>query len=169
MTVFTATFSGVATSAAQQDMFEITAPDTSRVVVHDIVLAQYSDFDPSTETEIISLTILRGHANSGSGGQDITTTGVSNLNPYGRQMASTVERHNTTVASGGTPETLWADMWHLQAGFIWRLSERMNTLGTEGKILLKPAQRLVVRISAPADPITANGTLLFEEIGQVPA
>lgn len=164
MTVFTATFSGITISAAQ-DVFEIVAPSTSRVVIHDIALAQYSDFGDA-EAEILSLTVLRGHTSSGTSGSSVTP---SNINPYSRDAAATVEANNTGLASGGSPQTLWADGWHLQAGFLWRLSERMNTLGTEGKILLKPAQRLVVRISAPADPITANGTLLFEEIGQVPA
>ena len=170
MTVFTATFSGVtiATAGGTQDLFEIVAPATSRVIIHDIALAQYSPSDlVDAEAEIVSLLIMRGHTTSGSGG---STPTASNMNPYSRAAGSVVETNNTTLASSGSPETLWADGWHLQAGFIWRLSERTTSLKTEGKILLKPSQRLVVRMaSAVADDIVgANGTLLFEEIGKAP-
>jgi hypothetical protein len=33
------------------------------------------------------------------------------------------------------------------------------------RIVLERDQRLVVRISAPADEITLNGSLVFEEVG----
>ena len=166
MTVFSATFTAATISVAQ-DMFEILAPSTSRVIVHEVVLSQHSAGDfVDAQAEILPLTIVRGHSVSGSGG---STAGVANLNPYGRAAVSTVERNNTTGASSGSPEILWADGWHVQAGFIWRLSERLHSLGTEGKIMLKPSQRLVVRIGAPADSLDGvNGTLLFEEIGVVP-
>ena len=171
MTVFSATFATASITSAGgiQDIFELVAPANSRVVIHDVVLAQFSD-ELAAEAEIVSILLMRGHSSSGSGGVDITTTGVANLNPYGRATGCTVERNNSTLASGGSPETLWADGWHLQAGFIWRMSERLNMLGNDGKIVLKPSQRFVVRMNeAIADDISANGTLLFEEIGKVPA
>lgn len=165
MTYYTATFTGIAVSAAQ-DLFEIVAPATSRVVIHDLALAQYSDPDATTEAEILSLQIIRGHTTSGSGGAAVTPGA---LNPYLRAAASTVERNNTTVAANGTAVTLWSDGWHTQAGFIWRLSERFVGMKNENKILLRPSERLVVRLPvAPADAITTNGTLAFEEIGVVP-
>ncbi len=43
MTVFTAAFSAVAISAAQ-DLFEIVAPSDSRVRLLEIDIGQYSDF-----------------------------------------------------------------------------------------------------------------------------
>jgi hypothetical protein len=36
-------------------------------------------------------------------------------------------------------------------------------------IQVNKAQKLVVRITAPADSLTMNGTLVFEEVGQFPA
>jgi hypothetical protein len=54
--------------------------------------------------------------------------------------------------------TLLADSWNVQAG--WRYLPV-----PEERLVLERDQRLVVRISAPADEITLNGTLVFEEIG----
>lgn len=162
MTVFSAAFSAVAISAAQ-DLFEIVAPANSRVRILEIDLAQYSDFGDAA-AEILSLTVHRGFTTSGSGGGTVTP---ANFNPYSRAAGTTVERNNTTVATtAGT--LLWATGWHLQAGFIWRPVDDNNSNPFRRHIILKPSERLVVRITAPADEITANGSVLFEEIGKGP-
>ncbi len=164
MTVFTAPFSAVAISVAQ-DLFEIVAPSDSRVRLLEIDIGQYTDFGDAA-AEILSLTIHRGHTTSGSGGSTVTP---ANVNPYGRAAGATVEANNTTVATtSGT--LLWATTWHVQAGFIWRPPEDMPR-GLDPfrrHILIKPSQRLVIRITVPADEITTNGSILFEEIGKAP-
>lgn len=164
MTMFSATFADVAVSAAQ-DLFEITAPADSRVLIHEIDIGQYSDAGDAA-AEILGLQIIRGYTVSGSGGSSVTP---GNLNSYGRAAGAVVEANNTTVANTGTVETLLATVWHLQAGFIWRpdrpsLRDQMNAK----LIQLAPSERLVVRITAPADAITTNGTIVFEEIGKLP-
>jgi len=164
MTVFSAAFSAVAVSAAQ-DLFEIVAPASSRVRLLEIDIGQYTDFGDAA-AEILSLTIHRGHTVSGSGGSAVTP---ANINPYGAVAGSTVEANNDTVAiTSGT--LIWSTTWHVQAGFIWRPPE--DTPGGMDRfrrhILIKPAQRLVIRITAPADPLTTNGSILFEEIGKSP-
>ncbi len=164
MTVFSAVFTAVAISAAQ-DLFELVAPSDSRVRLLEIDLAQYSDF-ADAQAEILPVNIYRGYTVSGSGGSTVTPT---NINPYGRATGATVERNNTTVATT-SGSLLWATGWHLQAGFIWRPPEDMPR-GLDPfrrHILLKPSQRLVIRITAPADSITTNGSILFEEIGKAP-
>jgi len=174
MTVFTATFSAVAVSAAQ-DLFEIVAPSDSRVRLLEIDIGQYSDF-ADAQAEILSLLFFVGHATVGSGGTTITagvensTVGLANISPYGRESGATVLVNNTTVATGTTAELMWATQWHVQAGFIWRPSEDMPR-GLDPfrrHIVLKPSQRLVIRCTAPADAITTNGSVLFEEIGKSP-
>lgn len=40
-------------------------------------------------------------------------------------------------------------------------------LRREDMLVLEKSQRLVARIGAPADEITMNATLVFEEIGEV--
>ncbi len=65
---------------------------------------------------------------------------------------------NTTVAADGSPATLLADSFNVQAG--WRYMPVV-----EERIVLEKDQRLVVRITAPAGGLTLNGSLAFEEIG----
>ena len=160
MSVFTASFNAIAVSAAQ-DVFEIVAPANARVRILEIDIGQYTDFGDAA-SEILSLTIWRGHTVSGSGGAAVTP---ANVNPYSRAAGATVERNNTTVATtSGT--LLWSTQWHVQAGFIWRPSEDFQRDPFRRHIILKPSQRLVVRISAPADEVTANGSIMFEEIAK---
>ncbi len=171
MTVFSAAFSAVAISVAQ-DLFEIVAPANSRVRLLEIDIGQYSDIGGATadlaaaEQEILSLTVHRGHTVSGSGGSAVTP---ANVNPYGRAAGATVEANNTTVAiTSGV--LIWATTWHVQAGFIWRPQEQAPR-GLDPfrrNILIKPSQRLVIRITAPGDELTTNGSILFEEIGKAP-
>ena len=164
MTVFSAAFSAVAISAAQ-DLFEIVAPSDSRVRLLEIDIGQYSDFGDA-QAEILSLTIHRGHTTSGSGGSSVTPV---NVNPYGRLAGTVVEANNTTVATtSGT--LLCSTIWHVQAGFLWSPLENTphGVLPFRRHILIKPSQRLVIRITIPADVFTANGSVLFEEIGKAP-
>ena len=164
MTVFSAAFSAVAISAAQ-DLFEIVAPANSRVRLLEIDIGQYSDFGDA-QAEILSIAIHRGHTVSGSGGSTVTP---ANLNPYGAAAGSTVEANNTTVATtSGT--LIWATGWHVQAGFLWSPLENAprGVLPFRRHIIIKPSQRLVIRITAPNDELTTNGSILFEEIGKSP-
>lgn len=164
MTVFTAAFSAVAVTLAQ-DLFEIVAPANSRVRLLEIDIGQYSDFGDA-QAEILSIAIHRGHTVSGSGGSTVTP---ENINPYGAAAGSTVEANNTTVAitSGAL---LWATAWHVQAGFLWGPLENAprGVLAFRRHIIIKPSQRLVIRITAPNDELTTNGSILFEEIGKSP-
>jgi hypothetical protein len=159
MTIFTATFSAIAVTAAQ-DVFEIVAPADSRLRLREVRLGQYSDFGDAA-AEILSVQILRGHSTTGSGGAAVTPANVEG-HAGRRASAATVARNNTTVASGGSPETVLADAFNIAQG--WRYAPAEAEM-----IRLEKAVRLVVRTSAPADSLTMNGTLVFEELGQSPA
>lgn len=162
MTTFSATFSAVAVTAAQ-DVFEITAGSGCRVRIRDLKIGQYSDFGDA-QAEILSVTILRGSTVSGSGGSAVTP---ANMQPWSRAADSVVEANNTTIASGGSPVTLVADTFNVAAG--WSLRDCLSVWDQPSKaifqegIWLEASQRLVVRITVPADSITMNGTLVFEE------
>ncbi len=166
MTVFTAAFSAVAISAAQ-DLFELVPDATTRIRILEVDIGQYSD--PGTggaddDLEILSIAFHRGHTTSGSGGSSVTP---ANLNPNGRASVTTVEANNTTVATtSGT--LIFASTWHTQAGFIWRPPEDFVRDPFRRHIIIVPSQRFVIRITAPADAVTANGTVTFEEIGKAP-
>ncbi len=151
MPVFTATFSAVAATAAQ-DVFEIATSASSRVRIREIRLSQYSDFGDA-QSELLSVSIIRGNATSGSGG---TTVTPANLEPWSRAAVTTVEANNTTVASTGSPQTLIVDAWNVAANW-WYAPPR------DEQPQVDINSRLVVRITAPADSLTINGTIVFEE------
>ena len=77
MSIFSATFSAVAVSVAQ-DVFELVAPSNSRVAIHSVSLGQYSDAGDAS-AELLSVTILRGHTTSGSGGSSVTPSNPRRL------------------------------------------------------------------------------------------
>lgn len=162
--VYTATFSAVAATAAQ-DVFEITAPANSRVKIIDCKLGQYTDFGDAA-AEILSVLVIRGFTTTGTGGSSVTPANI--LGHTGAMTAtSVVKANNTTVATNGTGVTLVADVMNVAAG--WSLRDTLSR-GYENvpEIILSNSQRLVIRITAPADSLTMNGTLIFEEIGQIP-
>lgn len=157
MAIYFAAFSAVAVTAAQ-DVFEITATGASlqdsRVKIREIRIGQYSDFGDA-QAEILSVTVIRGFTTTGSGGSTITPVADSSL----RHAAdSTVKANNTTVAVNGTGVTLIADTMNVAAGWVWQAATDMRDV-----ICLAGAERLVVRITAPADSLTMNGTIVFEE------
>ena len=154
--VYAATFSAVAVTAAQ-DLFEITAPATSRVLIRGIRIGQYSDAGDAA-AGLLSILLIRGYTASGSGGTSATPV---NLGGWAGAAAasSSVEVNNTTVANTGTPATLLADSLNVQGGWQYYPAPHDH-------IILDYSQRLVVRITAPADSLTMNGTLLFQEIGK---
>lgn len=153
MAVFIVPFTGIAVTQAQ-DAFEILTGSTYRVAIREIRLAQYSDMG-AAQSELVGVTILRGHTSPGSGGSAVTPI---NTSPWtGITAETTAARNNDTPASGGSPSLLLADSWNVMAGWYynWEKDER---------ILVDRNQRLVVRITAPSDELTMNGTLVFEEL-----
>lgn len=147
--IYTATFSAISVTAAQ-DLFEIVAPAAAPVFIREIRFGQYSDAGDAA-AELLSVLLMRGHTTTGSGG-----AGVTPVAALGGTSAATVARNNTTVATAGSPETILADAWNIQAGWYYPSDGEL-------RIAIAPSQRFVVRITAPADAITMNGTITWEE------
>lgn len=157
MAIYVATFTAVAVTAAQ-DVFEIVAPSTGRVRIRELRLGQYSDA-ADAQAEMLSILALRGYTVSGSGGSSVTPANMQSVGLSTPLVAaSTVEANNTTVANTGTPLTLLADAFNVMGGF------RYYPIPEE-RLEIAASERLVFRITAPADSLTMNGTLVFEEIG----
>jgi hypothetical protein len=157
MAIFSAVVSGVAVAAAQ-DVFEIVAGPATRVRLHEIRLGQTSDFGDAA-AEGLSVSLIRGFTTAGSGGVAVISTNLAG-HTGAASATSTVKRNNTTLAQDGTGVTILSDAWNIADG--WRYAP------ADGQMpVVEKNQRLVVRISAPADEITANATLVFEEIGDL--
>lgn len=150
--VYTATFAAVGITAAQ-DVFELTCSANNRARIRAVYLNQYSDFGDAA-AEILSVQIIRGYTVSGSvGGTPPTPTPIVSGGPA---AASAVEINNTTVANTGSAVVLVADAWNIAAGWAY-------TPPPAEQITVAASERIVVRITAPADSLTTNGTLIWEE------
>lgn len=160
---YAAAFSAIAVSAAQ-DVFEIVAPSTKTVAIREIVIGQYSD-PGDAQAEMLSVLLMRGHTVTGSGGAAVTPASLAV--PEEAASGSTVARNNTTVATGGSPVTVRGDVFNVMAG--WRYyptpGDPNDPRIRDERIWLRPSERFVVRITAPADAITMNATVVFDEIG----
>ena len=149
--IYDAVFVGHAMTVAE-DVFEITVPAGKKGIVRGVLLNQYSDFGDA-QAEILSVQIIRGYATPGTGGAGVFLAPVK----LGVAAATiTVAANRTGPASAGTPIAMIADAWNVAAGWIHQPP---------------PAERLelgpgihVVRVSAPVDVVTANGTLTLEEV-----
>ena len=152
--LYTSTFSAVAVTAAQ-DFFEINAPADAIVVIHAVYLSQYTDTGDAAE-EILSILYKRGATVSGSGGSAFTALPAQ----FGDvALGGTTEINNTTKANTGTITVNHADAWNVRMPYVFIPTPEM-------RLVLSPSQRFTVELlAAPADSLTCNGTIYFEEIG----
>jgi hypothetical protein len=148
-------FSATAVTAAV-DVFEVLAATGKPFILHEVVIAQSSDFGDS-QAEGLSILIKRGITNtSGSGGSTVTpakhATNDSSAGP-------TAEILNTTQATstGGSLTTIRADAWNVQGGYQYLPTP-------ETRPLFLPGEMCVVSMTAPADSITVSGTMVIEEL-----
>ena len=152
--VFTASFSGVSVSAAQ-DLFELTAPATAIVKLREVHITD----DTSETSEQLPFTIKRIPATP-TGGSGGSTPSLRKLEPGDAAAGSTVEANNTSRASSsGTIETIYRQSENMLNGFHWVATP-------ESMIVAPPSGVLVVGLeTAPSAARTMSGTLIFEEVG----
>lgn len=153
--VFTAPFSAVILSTNPYDVFHITAPSNARVAIREVRLGQYSEFGDA-EAELLSIQIMVG-TTAASTGTAITPLNV--LRHTGAPTAGTaVVGPSTALASTASATVLIADSLNIAAGY-WLSPTDCD------RIVLNPSQRATIRMSAPTDAVTLNGTLMFQEMG----
>ena len=154
--IYTVVFANVSVSAAQ-DLFEISPADDKSVELVGIMLSQngVADVGDAAE-ELLRFSIIRGHATGGSGGSAATARPVKRTDAAAGFAA---EVNNTTVASAGTGVTLHEEAFNVRAGYINWFPEGCEHDAGQGD------GTIVVRIPAPADPITLTGTLYVREFG----
>ena len=150
--IYTAVVEQIAVTAIQ-DFLEITAPSDSIVKILSARLGQNSD-PADAQAELLPVQITR-YATGGSGG---TAAIAANPHEVGSPTkGSTVDRNNTT--QGGTPLVIVADVFNVQAGWIYQPPP-------EEQIIISPLGILAIELPvAPADELTMSGSITFEEIG----
>jgi hypothetical protein len=150
--VYTATFSGVAVTAAQ-DLFELTLPADMVVRILSCRIGQTSDAGDAA-AEMLPIAITR-YATNGSGG----SSGVTSRPHHSGDAASTVTVDTNNTTQGGTPVVVLADAWNVQAGWLYQPPP-------DEMIYASPNSIIAIELpSAPADSITMEGSITFEEIG----
>ena len=154
--MYSVPFSAVSVSAAQ-DLFEVLASTAKPIVLHEIIIAQSSDYgDAAAEGLGILVKKATGSYTSGSGGSTVTPAKHSTNDAA---AGPTAEINNTSQASAGSGAltTIRAEAFNVQAGWQYLPPP-------EARITFLPAEAIVVSITAPADAVTMSGTLVFEEL-----
>ena len=152
MTVYSAIFGAVAVTA-QQDLFEITTPSTGIAIIHQIIISQSTE-EGDIQEEGLRLLLKRGATTTGSGGTTVTPVPLG----VGSAAGSTVKANNTTKATSGTIVTIHAETWYIRGSFIILPTPKLQ-------VMLQPSTRLTLELATtPADSITMDGTVYFEEL-----
>lgn len=158
--IFTYPFSASALTTNAQDLWCITAPSNSRFAVREIVFGQYSDAGDA-QAEMLSLVFMSG-STAPSSGTAITGLNINRYSTASTPAAScTVVGPTTTLASTGSATVIRAETFNVMGGY------RYYPVPAERPII-GLSQRLVIRMTAPNDALTANGTLMLQELGQTP-
>jgi hypothetical protein len=157
--IFSASFTAGTLTAAATDIFELVTGATARIAICGIDFGQYSDSGDAA-AELLGISIIRGYTTSGNG----TSVTPANLKPWSRASTVTAEYLAATVASNGSPITVFSSSFNIQAGFLYRPKFDLAN-GFDERIWLDISSRLVVRVTAPADELTVSGTIWFQEAG----
>ena len=154
---YAVSFSAVAVSVAQ-DLFELVAPANAgaRIRLHSVSVVQTSDV-AAADSEVLRVSVLRysSASTSGSGGSAPTPTPLENGDPA---ATFTAEVNNTTTATGGSSVTLYETGFNVLAGMEWALP-----IAPDRRPSAVNGERLIVRLTAPADALTMSGTAIVEE------
>lgn len=152
----TAQTAGTGVSSTAIDLAEITVPSTKVMIVHEVVISQYSDFGDAA-SEGIGVVFKRAvGSTSGSFGQSVTPV----KHQTGDAAAGiTAEICNTTQLTGGTITILRTEAFQEQAGYQYLPTP-------EERYTFAPSEVFVVSLAGTlADAITVQGFITVEEIG----
>lgn len=141
---------GQFSSAAAIDLVEITTPATGMAIIHKIIVTQTTEAGDA-QSEQIDIMIHRG--TTGSGGSAATPAPLS----LGHAASGvSAEVGNTTQGADGT--IVHREAVNVMAGFYYAPTP-------EERIVVPPSDTLIVsQESTPADSITYDVTLIFEEL-----
>jgi hypothetical protein len=153
--MYAVSFENVAVTAAQ-DLFMVAPADDKPIALHGFMLGQSTEVGDAAE-EMMRIKVIRGHATVGSAG---SAPDAVPLDCAGAADAATCRANDTTIASTGTAVDLLADCFNERSGYqFWWTPETRPTCSEANGI------RIVIRLmAAPADSVTMNGTLYFEEL-----
>lgn len=148
--MYTMTQSGFSSSASL-DLFEIAAPSTDIVVIHEFGVSQLADV-ADAEEEMLLLEWKTGVTTG--------TASAANANPIltgDSADASTLKYNSTVKATSGNAMYSW--YWNVRIPF-------QQIFTPETRPILAPSQvGVLTQSTTPADEITYGIYVVFEEIG----
>lgn len=155
--MYIAQFAAVAATVAQ-DLFEVLAAAEKPFKIHEVRITQDSEAGDSA-SEQLRFTIKRatGSYTSGSGGSSPT---VNKLVPNDASTSATVEANNTTrsAAGSGALTTLLTAADNVHNGWHYLPTPECQIVFAGGSAAIIGLE------STPADSITINGYIIFEEL-----
>jgi hypothetical protein len=131
---------------ASTDLLELVVPAGGMLWLAEFDVWQTTDLGDAAE-EVLALEWIVGFTTSGSTGQTANIAAVNSL--YDATDSFTAEALNTTQATTGTTRTPWAGGWNIRM-------PAQRILVPEGALVLRNAERGVLRMPAPADSLTVR-------------
>lgn len=162
---FSVQFSAVTVSTAAQDLFEIVA-GTKPLRLVEVVFSQNSDYGDA-QAEGLTVQIKRGiGSTTGSGG---STPTAAPHRAGDTAFDGTCKANNTSQATAGSGSltVLRSECFNVQGGYQYLQPSIYQPGGDDERphYYFRTGETCVVSLSAPADALTASGTLVFEVIG----
>ncbi len=154
--VFQACFAAVA-STSETDVFEIVAPSSGRLRILEVEITQHSEAGDAA-AEMLPIRYLRGSTASGGSG---STLACVNLGPGTKVSESSVIGMSTALGSTASTAVAVASAFNVQAGYYERPE---ITQEYDGSVWLSTGQRCLIRVGAPADSVTFNGRIKYQEM-----
>lgn len=140
---------------AESDLYCITASTSTKLLLREVRLGQYSEFGDA-QAELLPIRIITGSTNV-SGGSTVAAQNVAQ-HTGAKTAESEALSPSATLASTASATLRYSDSWNVAAGWVYA------PLPAE-RLVVQEGETVVVRIGAPADVLTLNGTLIMQEIG----
>lgn len=153
---YTVSFENVAVAAAQ-DLFEFGPADDRPICLLGLTLDNVGGTADAGDVneQLLRMSIVRGHATSGSGG---TTATPRPMDSFNAAASFTSEVNNTTIASAGTAVTMAALGWNVRVPLREFWPEELAIWAGQTDALL------VVRLlAAPTGTVQVSGTAYLIE------
>ena len=154
--VFTAPFTAQALTTNPQDLYFVTNASVGRLAIRQVKIDQYTEFGDA-QAEKLSMTLMVG-TTSTAVGTAITPQNVRQHTGF-PTAAFTVAGPTTTLSSTTSAVVRDADAWNVAANYLHLPHE-------DERIVLEAGQKAVLRMSAPNDAMTVNGTITLQALGQ---
>jgi hypothetical protein len=159
--VYTAPFSAQVLTTNAQDLFLVTAPSAGRLAINKIVIGQYTEFGDA-QAELLSMQMMIGTTSTSTSAGTLITPQNVRQHTGAPTAGFTVAGPSTVLSSTTSAVVRLADVWNVAAGW---LHLPMADPSMDERFVLEAGQKMALRMSAPNDAMTLNGTITLQSLG----